>query len=62
MSDQEIHLCKSCYEVERGFHTINNGQKRCNECGGVVLNLQEAADYIAEQAEELRSLKEIYGD
>lgn len=62
MSNQEIHLCKNCYEVNKGFYSIKNGQKRCSECGGIVLNLQEAADHIAEQNEELISFKERYGE
>lgn len=57
---QEAHLCRECYEIDRGFTLLTNDQKRCVECGGVVLTLQEAADYIAEQAEELRSMREIY--
>lgn len=61
-NDQETHLCKDCFEINKGFHSIKNGQKRCNECGGVVLFLQEAADHIAEQNEEIRSFKERYGE
>lgn len=62
MSDQEIHLCKECYEINKGFHSIKNGQKRCNECGGIVLNLQETADHIADLQSELKAMKEIYGE
>ncbi len=56
------HLCKDCFEVNKGYQFINNGQKRCKECGGVVLDMQETADLIAELASELRALREIYGE
>lgn len=55
-------ICKDCFEVNKGYQFLNNGQKRCIECGGVVLDIQEAADYIAELSSELRTLKEIYGE
>jgi len=57
---REGTVCRDCYEVNVEYTTINNGQKRCQECGGVVLTTQEAADYIAELKEELRAMKELY--
>lgn len=56
----EPHLCRDCYEVNKGFTIIKSGQRRCLECGGVVLTVQEAADTIAELKEENRSMREIY--
>jgi hypothetical protein len=50
----EAHLCKNCYEINKGYHLLKNEQKRCDECGGVVFSLQEAADYIADQDSRLR--------
>lgn len=35
---------------------------RCDECGGVALTLQGAADYIAEQKSEIQALKELLGE
>lgn len=58
--DQETHLCTKCYEVNKGFVYLRNETKGCMECGGTVLFIQEAADYIAELKEENRGLKEIY--
>jgi hypothetical protein len=48
MSDQDIHLCIRCYEVNKGYAHDDYGYKRCVECKGTVLFLQEAADHIAE--------------
>lgn len=59
-NEQETHVCRECYEVDKGFTYLTNDQKRCIECGGVVLSLQETADYICELKEEIRALKEIY--
>lgn len=50
---QEAHLCSSCYECNKGYHEVANGRKVCDECGGTVLNLQEAADMIASLKSEL---------
>ena len=61
MSDQEAHICRECFEVNVGFHSVKNGQKICNDCGGVVLNLQETADYIAELQSEIAALRGVYG-
>lgn len=49
----EEHLCVKCYEVRKGYHEVANGSKVCDECGGTVLNLQEAADMIASLKSEL---------
>lgn len=51
------HLCKKCYEINKDFVIVKNNQKICGECGGVVLDVQEAADYIAELESELRYIK-----
>ena len=51
------HLCKKCYEINKDFVIVKNNQKICGECGGVVLDVQEAADYIAELHSELRYYK-----
>lgn len=48
MSIQEPHLCRECHEVDKGFSVTEDDIKLCDECGGVVLSLQEASDYIAE--------------
>lgn len=56
------HLCISCYECNKGYHILNNGQMRCDECGGVALTLQGAADYIGELHSEVRTLKELLGE
>ncbi len=50
-NDQETHLCKDCYECNKGFTYDEEERKQCNECGGTVLFLQEAADHIAELSE-----------
>jgi rRNA maturation endonuclease Nob1 len=60
MQIDRVHGCSECYECNKGFHTVKNGVKKCDECGGTVLFLQELMDYIAEQQAEIRSMKEIY--
>lgn len=45
--------CVKCYGVGVEYHIAKNGQKVCDECGGVVLNIQEAFDHIAELKSEL---------
>ena len=54
----EDHLCSECYEVNAGFHSVNSGKKVCNECGGMVLSLQEAADFIADLKSQLEYIKD----
>lgn len=53
MTDKGGHLCSSCYEVNRDYVIVNSGKKVCAECGGMVLDLQEAADMIASLHSEL---------
>lgn len=48
------HGCSSCGEVNKGYTGSLTGKKICNECGGKVLNLQEAFDHILEIRAELR--------
>jgi len=59
-SDQESHGCVECYSINTGFHILKNQIKKCNECGGTVLFLQELLDYIAELKSEIRTYQEIY--
>ena len=51
------HGCRECYEVNKGFLVDEDDHKVCDECGGVVLTLQEAFDYIAELKEKIRELE-----
>lgn len=65
-TDEELdlgfnHLCEGCYEIRRGFLTLDSGKKICRSCGGTVLSLQEAADRIAELKEELAALEYTIG-
>lgn len=53
MTNTGGHLCDSCYEVNKGYTVVNSGKKICIECGGMVLDLQEAADRIAELKSEI---------
>lgn len=57
--NQEQHLCSECYEINKGFSLLRNGQKRCVECGGVVLDMQEAADTIAELKSQVRGMEDL---
>ena len=57
---EEITICRDCYEISVGYVVIANGQRRCMSCGGVCLTVQEAADHIAEQHSELRTMRELY--
>ena len=54
MTGHDPHLCTKCYEVNKGYEEDSDEVKTCDECGGKVLTLQEAADYIAELKEQLR--------
>lgn len=54
------HVCTECYYANKGYLMLNNGKMICNECGGMVLTMQQAGDYIANLKEELRALREIY--
>lgn len=60
MSTQEEHICVECYEVNKGYTEEEDEVKVCDECGGKVLDLQEAADYIAELKEQIRELEISY--
>ena len=53
------HGCTKCFEVNKGYHTVKNGQKVCDLCGGKVLDLQEAFDKIAELTSDIEFLKEL---
>ena len=46
------HGCRDCGEVDSGY-TVKHGKKLCLECGGTVLYLQEAFDYIIQLKREL---------
>lgn len=52
-----VHGCTQCYEINKGYIHTTSGAKVCKECGGVVLNLQEAFDYIADLKGELELYK-----
>lgn len=56
------HGCLNCLDVNKGYHMLNNGQMRCDECGGVALTLQQAFDFIGELQSEVRALKELLGE
>lgn len=60
MSTHDPHLCTECYEVNKGYTEEEDEVKVCDECGGKVLSLQEAADYIAELKEQIRELEVSY--
>lgn len=53
---QEPHCCRECHEVDKGFSVDEDDTKLCDECGGRVLSLQEASDYIAELRERVECL------
>lgn len=57
--NDDPHICSECYEVSLGWHEVANGKKVCDDCGGTVLDLQEAADKIAELKAELNFIKGI---
>lgn len=40
------HGCRDCGEINKDYTGALTGRKICSECGGLVLNLQEAFDYI----------------
>ena len=50
-------LCDGCYEINKGYTVVHSGKKICVECGGMVLDLQEAADRIAELKAELEYIR-----
>ena len=40
------HACIDCSELNKEYVEVRNGLKRCMECGGTVLDLQELLDKI----------------
>lgn len=53
----EQHGCTECYEVNKGYHSVKNGLKKCDECGGTVLFLQELLDFIADLKAQLNEIR-----
>ena len=51
---RQQHLCSRCYEVDKGFIMAEDGYKICEQCGGTVLTVQEAADMIGDLHSRLR--------
>jgi|WetSurMetagenome_2_1015567.scaffolds.fasta_scaffold390921_2 hypothetical protein len=49
------HLCSNCFEVDKGYIVSEDAYKLCNQCGGVVLTVQEAADMIGDLKSQLRN-------
>jgi hypothetical protein len=56
------HLCSNCYEIDKGYIYSDEGYKLCNQCGGVVLTVQEAADMIGDLKSQLRNENAIGED
>ena len=51
------HGCIKCFEINKGYLMTTNGLKVCKECGGTVLDTQEAFDHIAELNSEIELYK-----
>ena len=47
------HGCRDCGEINKDYTGALTGRKICAECGGLVLNLQEAFDYIMQLRAEV---------
>jgi hypothetical protein len=63
---EHTHGCTACGEVMKGFFETNTHRKICKECGGKVLDLQEAFDKILElqsllnnEADEILELQSL---
>lgn len=57
---EQQHGCVRCGEVNKGYIGNDYDRKLCNECGGIVLNLQEAFDYILSLKAEIDSQDNYY--
>jgi hypothetical protein len=57
--EKSQHLCKNCYQINKGYFYDKQDRKICTECSGTVLFLQEAADHIAELNSEIEAYKNI---
>lgn len=52
--------CIDCFKVQPQYITTENDLKRCKHCGGVVLNIQELLDKIADLQSNIREIEDYY--